>query len=735
MGVLNPNSTSYVHPNEPNLVRMENSMDYDAQGRPVIRTIINTSTVQITGPVNILSTVTVSSTPENPVHVHLTEVGTYGLLADFVPVKGIVTATQGTTPWVITGTVALDQTTLNSLEYITVQNNVTATITGTVSVSNFPTSLTITNTSFAITNFPTTSTVYQGTNPWTITGTVNIGTLPEVEIKNNTGNPIPISANTATNSSDNPVYVSANISNSGPITVAQADVAVTAFDEPLSVTITPVIQASVVYGLDPDFWSTTKLRGGSIVTTTGSVWQVASGTSPGGYARLATNQYMTYQPGQGSIFRWTAAYTNSVNTVNTGTKHAYGVDSIVQNAGPVDREDGYSFGYSGQTGVDPVTGADRRKIGILHRRGGLAETRALTVTVAPTGVQTATIVINSITYTVALTASTSPAYTAEQISRAIKAQDSPNNLWDIEACGGIITFTYYTSGPQSGTYSFSSAGAGTLAVASFSQYVAGVTPTDTWTYVDDWDNKSINFDPSKLNVFGVDLRWLGAGRVRFFMEDPGTGKMVLIHTQRWASQYLVPHIAKPSLRIIYRSGTTNTAVTPSQNVVVYGASAFAGIQGNIIQTGASQGWYNIDSTSRAKDTVWHLMSIQNPYVRNNSINKSSIIIQSLTVAAQANDPSVVYVVKNSTGTNDLIVFNPIPNSTVSMFAQQSTSLLSENLAVDRITNIQTLGINASAEFDLIPYNLMLSPGDIVSVFINSSNAINRTSVGMTWRVD
>jgi hypothetical protein len=55
--------------------------------------------------------------------------------------------------------------------------------------------VTVTNTSFAITNFPTTSTVYQGTTPWAITGTVAIASLPEVEIKNDSGNPIPVIGN------------------------------------------------------------------------------------------------------------------------------------------------------------------------------------------------------------------------------------------------------------------------------------------------------------------------------------------------------------------------------------------------------------------------------------------------------------------------------------------------------------------------------------------------------------
>lgn len=66
-----------------------------------------------------------------------------------------------------------------------------------------------------LTNVPTTSTVYQGTTPWAITGTVNIGTLPEVEIKNDSGNPIPISATTASNSALNPLYIAGSVSTIG----------------------------------------------------------------------------------------------------------------------------------------------------------------------------------------------------------------------------------------------------------------------------------------------------------------------------------------------------------------------------------------------------------------------------------------------------------------------------------------------------------------------------------------
>ncbi len=42
MGVLNPNSTSYVHPDEPNLLNIHKAMTYNSLGEPILR-------VQLTG--------------------------------------------------------------------------------------------------------------------------------------------------------------------------------------------------------------------------------------------------------------------------------------------------------------------------------------------------------------------------------------------------------------------------------------------------------------------------------------------------------------------------------------------------------------------------------------------------------------------------------------------------------------------------------------------------------------
>ena len=521
-----------------------------------------------------------------------------------------------------------------------------------------------------------------------------------------------------------------------PVSIAQSgastpisfpDAATTAFDEPLSVTITPVLQGDMVYGKDPDFWNTSELNNGSVTVTANNTWEVGSGTSAGGYARLATARYMTYQPGQGSMFRWTVGFTT---TSGTG-RNSLGVDNIVQNSGPIDREDGYSVGFSGST--DTSNSNRAQKIGFLHRRNGKAELRTLTITTAPTGSQTATITLNGTAYTASITSGTTT-HCCAQIAAQLRTLTA-GQYWDIDACDSTLTFTYYSPGSQNGTYSFSSSGAGTLAAGTFTRTVAGVTPVDTWTYVDQWDNQSVSFEPSKVNVFGLDFRWLGAGIVRLFMEDPSTGKMVLMHTQRWSSTSTIPHIQKPSMRIVYRSGTTNPAITPSQNVIVTGSSIFSGIQGIVEQTGSSQSFYNLDSTSRAKDTVWHLLSLQNPYVRNNGVNKSSVVVQDLTVSVKSVDPALIYLVKNVVGTSGFLEFQPLPNASAFNFVQYSTSAVTETLASDTLALVTTIGINGSAQFNLLQYNLYLSPGDTISAFMSSTNSFNSSSIGITWKID
>jgi hypothetical protein len=315
------NTSSYVHPRDPHLHRIENAMEYDPDGKPHLRVTLGSDNITITGDVNLVDTVTVNSTPEDPVHIHITEVGTSGILnVPYMPIQGTVSiGTDGTVSLsantlsaleniTVGGTVELGATTLSALENITVSGTVelgattlsalenigvtgtfwqatqpvsiatmpttpvtgtfwqaTQPVSGTVTIQDGGNTITVDGTVTANVTFPTTQqvsgTVALDTNTLTalenisatvsgtvelgsttltalenvgVTGTVelgsttltalenttvtisgtptvNIGTMPEVEIKNDSGNPVPISATTAANTALNPIYVEGSV--------------------------------------------------------------------------------------------------------------------------------------------------------------------------------------------------------------------------------------------------------------------------------------------------------------------------------------------------------------------------------------------------------------------------------------------------------------------------------------------------------------------------------------------
>jgi len=91
---------------------------------------LGSENITITGNTFIVDTVNVASSPQNPVHTHITEVGTSGLLnVAFLPVGGNIN---------VTNVVAVSQ---NGTWNVNVFGNVTAN--GTVNIGNFPATQTV----------------------------------------------------------------------------------------------------------------------------------------------------------------------------------------------------------------------------------------------------------------------------------------------------------------------------------------------------------------------------------------------------------------------------------------------------------------------------------------------------------------------------------------------------------------------------------------------------------------
>ena len=252
------NSTAYEHPQESNLLNIHKTMQYNSTGQPVARVHVDGITLE--GNV-IVDTVSLSSSTLAALE-SINVQNTVSVTVSNFPTTS--TVYQGTTPWNITGTVLVSN------------------FTSTVFVSN---TVTISNTSFAVTNFPTTSTVYQGTTPWAITGTVAISSLPEVEIKNDAGNPIPISGNVTATITGTPVvsFGGANLDAFGRLRVSNP---FTLFD------------GAQRYRDDPFKWNQVDTGAATsvFVTNESSVLMTVSGN--GDSSIRQTKSVFAYQPGK-----------------------------------------------------------------------------------------------------------------------------------------------------------------------------------------------------------------------------------------------------------------------------------------------------------------------------------------------------------------------------------------------------------------------------------------------------
>lgn len=135
---------------------------------------LGSENITITGNVNFVDTVNVASSPESPVHTHITEVGTTGILTvPYLPVGGNVNVTN----------------------IVAVTGNVT--VNGAVNIGNFPSVQTV-NGSIQVNNFPATQTVNGSvflsnssivvTGNVTANGTINVGNFPSTQAVNGTIN-------------------------------------------------------------------------------------------------------------------------------------------------------------------------------------------------------------------------------------------------------------------------------------------------------------------------------------------------------------------------------------------------------------------------------------------------------------------------------------------------------------------------------------------------------------------
>lgn len=498
---------------------------------------------------------------------------------------------------------------------------------------------------------------------------------------------------------------------SGPSIAGQ----VSAFGEPLAISPTAVIQLDAIYGATTDVIQTYSSGTGATAGADTQLFRVQSGTSQGGYGVLRSKRFMRYRPGQGIVTRFTAAFTQ-------------GVPGSLQFAGLANQENRVAFGWNGD------------RFGVCRSTGGKAHITLMTMTVAPNATQTATITLNGVAYTVTLGNTSADIAVQTIVNRA-----GGYGGWLVQQTDGACIWLAPTLGPMNGTFSFTSTG---NAQATFSTKQVGIAQTDNWTYQEDWNvdkmdgSNNIDTNPSgmtldhtKLNVYQINMRWLGAGVISYAMEDQASGTMVYVHREHYVNQHNLPHTLNPSFKITYAAyNTTNTT-----NLTVTGASMYGAVEGTIHQNELTRA-YGMSRSNLAQNTLHHLMTIKNGYVTNGLananngnyvLNTKEAIVKSLSVSIQGQDPARIFLFFEPSSFSSTHLFYAIPRCN----ELESTVTGTFDITVDTPVYEALVGINGTINVDLSSYRITIPPGSFVSVAIQSTGGVNPASAVLVWSED
>lgn len=378
------------------------------------------------------------------------------------------------------------------------------------------------------------------------------------------------------------------------------------FGELKTSNITPSVEIIFTYTFNSILLSARNNNGGSN-TVSNSQITASTGTSANSSSGFVSKAAVRYNPGQGTIARFTALFTE-------------GVEGSSQLVGIGDSFEGYFFGYSGST------------FGILYRYGGLPETRTLTITTKSTTAEDISITLDGDTANdVSVTDATSGDTTTTANDIASYDYSQVGTGWTARAIGSTVIFASYEGGSKSGSYSLSGA---STAVGTFAQTIEGVTPTDTFTARSSWNFDSAdsegeiqqNIDVTKGNVYQIEFQYLGYGQAVFSIENPISGKFSKVHTINYPNTATRPIFNIPTRPLsILAKNTTNTS-----NLSVSSASMMGGSVGTNVLNGIRRGFSY--SKTGITTTEVPVFSIYNSDIYNGNINRAQVDILLISVS-------------------------------------------------------------------------------------------------------
>jgi hypothetical protein len=299
--------------------------------------------------------------------------------------------------------------------------------------------------------------------------------------------------------------------------------------------------------------------------------------------------------------------------------------------------------------------------------------------------------------------------------------------------GGVFRFTLLSSTPAADTEMLAGLADETGSSSPFKNgYMVGSVgvsfgfyrfANDATTYeafddpLDGSGRSGVTIDHSKLNVFQIQFKYLGAGAIRVWMEDPTSGDWLLVHTSSYANANTAPSVHNPNFY-----GTLWTANTTTTDVSVECASFSYFIEGRTKFTELHQPVQSSDTipaTAITAETAIFTIRVRDTYhSKSNFIEACALSLGASYEANQASNLASVRLVLNATiggtpsysdiNTSDSVLEIDTAGTTVTGGVEVGTLPLS--------------GKNDRGSLYLADFNIVLRDGETLTVSGVSANS-------------
>ena len=241
----------------------------------------------------------------------------------------------------------------------------------------------------------------------------------------------------------------------------------------------------------------------------------------------------------------------------------------------------------------------------------------------------------------------------------------------------------------------------------------------------------IILDPTKGNVYKIQIQYLGFGNTKYFIEDENIGRFTLVHVLKWVNKNNLP---------VY----TNPAFKPkisAKNKLCLENKSVSTICMSILNEGQIKYKRNTRSFSVTKigigPEIINILSLRNKsYFRNNvNINEMKPLFIGISNISAQNSNTTIYIIHspmNSCG--QYVNFKHVAeDSSVMCYALDSIEIPSEY--VGQMNKIATYNLGDSNSYTINFDDISIEPNETFAILARTSKFTAELSVSITWIED